>query len=138
MPAIEIHGKVYESVLLDDVSLRDILLFNAQAAAIGYPERWDDIRKSARELAQLDDDAQAQDHPAMPMVFAANVWAARRASGEDISLGDAIDVPPSEIRVFVDEESEPGKPPARKGAKKSAKPKPSGSDLADEMAATSE
>lgn len=115
-------GKTYEVPAFNDISLKEIITFDAQAEALGISTRWDDIE----ELAQMSSamtKAQAASHPLRYIMFATTIWFARRAAGEDITLEQATETKLSEIEwVPVPKDRQSGKKSAaRKPAKKAAK-----------------
>lgn len=93
-----IHGTTYDTATVDQISLRDVVTFNAQAAEIGLGVTWNDVERISSEMAGMkkSDDP----HPEALVMFAVTVWAARRIAGEDISLGEALDVPMVDIEVI--------------------------------------
>jgi hypothetical protein len=122
----KIGEKTYETTSTDQVSLRDLVLFNTQAAELGIPERWGDVEAAMREMDDLDK-VQANRHPAKFLVMAVTVWAARRAVGEDLTFSEAIDVPVSQINIVPDpQDHKPGKAKGgqkpRKGSARAAAP----------------
>lgn len=120
MPRIRIGEKTYSTASLDEVSLRDLVLFNTQAAAMGWGAKWSDIERAAGEIDVLTD-AEAGKHPDALMVLAATVWVTRRVAGDDVTLSEAIDVPLSQVDIIPEpQDRQPGKPRA---AKKAAKKK---------------
>ena len=117
MARFKLGDKVYSPAGLDEVSLKDLVLFNTQAADMGLAERWSDVESASMEIATLSE-RDAERHPGKHLVIAVTIWISRRAAGEDLSFGDAIDFPMSSIEFIADpEDHKPGK---RNGAKRSA------------------
>lgn len=117
MARFKLGEKVYSPAGLDEVSLKDLVLFNTQAADMGLAERWSDVEAASEEIAAMSE-RDAERHPGKFLVIAVTIWIARRAAGEDLSFGDAIDFPMSSISFIADpEDRKPGK---RNGAKKAA------------------
>jgi len=109
-----INGKVYDTSKVDQVSLRDVMLFNTQAEQMGLPERWADVERITQEMAELGDDANA--HPDAIVMFGVTVWACRRLAGEDVTLDEATNVPMSQIEVLEAKKAPKDRQP-KKGAK---------------------
>jgi len=118
-----IGEKVYSQLSMDEISLKDMLLFNIQVAELGLPYTWADVQRIAKELDGLSD-AQAGQHPDIMFATAVTIWISRRGAGEDLSFDEAISIPMSAI-TFVSEpkDHQAGK---AKGAKTSAPRKASG------------
>lgn len=95
---IEIDGKVYSTATLDEISLRDVVLFNSQAKDIGLDVSFADVEQISNEMAELGDTDVT--HPDAMIMFAVTIWAARRIAGDDVTLGEAIDVPMKSIKVI--------------------------------------
>lgn len=115
MARFKLGEKVYSPAGLDEISLKDLVLFNTQAEQMGLSARWSDVEQAGQEMAELSE-ADAERHPNKMLVIAVTIWIARRGAGEDLSFGEAIDFPMSAITFLADpEDRKPGKP---KGAKK--------------------
>lgn len=103
----KIDGKVYDTASVDEISLRDVLMFNKQAADMGLPATWADVERIAAETAALAEQAKADGkkpedmapHPDALLMFAVTVWASRRIAGDDVTLEQAVDVPMSSIEI---------------------------------------
>ncbi len=120
MPRFKINDKIYATSSLDELSLRDVTMFNSQAEDMGLRRKWSDVERVAQELAALPED-EAEQHPDKYLVLAVTVWATRRTAGEKVSFEEAIDVPMLNITLLPDpEDKKPGKPKARKGTAKKA------------------
>lgn len=116
-----IGEKAYVMPSLDEISLKDLIRFNTEAANLGIAERWADVIAASREMSTMTPDEQDR-HELAPVVFGASIWLARRGAGEEISLADAVDVPLSQIVFLPDpEDHRPGKP---KGASTKKAPRP--------------
>lgn len=121
MARFKIGTKIYTSAALDEISLRDLMLFNTQAAEMGLAERWDDVERIADELDALSIE-EAEHHPGKMVMIGVTVWASRRCAGEDVSLDEAVDIPLRSIVFLPDTEDK--KPPANP-TKRAATPKAS-------------
>jgi hypothetical protein len=93
----KIDGKTYDTASVDQISLRDVVLFNSQAADMGLPATWADIERAAGEMADMPEGSAP--HPDSLLMFAVTVWAARRIAGDDVTLEQALDVPMSSIEI---------------------------------------
>lgn len=114
---IKVNDKVYSSRTLDEISLKDLIRFNTEAAELGIPERWADIEQMVGEIDQLTE-AEAAKHPGKLLLIGVMLWVARRAAGEDVTFAEAVDVPLAQVDFLPDpEDRKPGK---RTGAKRTA------------------
>lgn len=121
------NGKVYGIPAVDETSLKTIIQFGHQAAEIGLPYTWGDVERIFDELdpenkkVDVNDLSPEQVNDAL-MLTGVMVWLCRRAAGEDVSLGEAIDFPASSIDYLDDTVKKPQdrKKPAKKAAKKTA------------------
>lgn len=121
-----LDGKVYSVGALEDVSLRDVMLFNTQAADMGLTATWADVERVAEEMSEADKDA-AEKHPDALLMLGVTIWATRRIAGDEVTFGDAVDFPLSALVWLPDtEDRKPGKGKARKGGKSKPKQKASG------------
>lgn len=135
MPRFQIGETIYNTAALDELSLKDIVLFDSQAAEIGLDARWSDLEQAATDMSALSAD-EADRHPRKILVIAVTIWAARRMAGEQIKFGDAIDFPANSMRLLPEVgDKKPGKP---KAAKKAAKKSPKASAPVVEPAAIDE
>lgn len=111
----KLDGKVYSTASLDEISLRDLVLFNTQAEEIGLTRKWSDVERVAHELETLPA-KEADLHPEKLLVIAVTIWASRRLAGDQLTFGEAIDFPTSHLEWLP--EPEDRKPGKGKGAKK--------------------
>lgn len=124
-----LDGKVYSVGALEDVSLRDVMLFNTQAADMGLAATWADVERVSEEMSAADKD-EAEKHPDALLMLGVTIWATRRIAGDEVTFGDAVDFPLSALVWLPDtEDRKPGKGKARKGSK--SKPKQKASAAAD-------
>lgn len=118
---LKINGKLYPSLELDAVSLRDILRFEGEVrdfrADAGWA--WPDVLGTSQDFADLTDDEVSR-HPKWPWFLASMIWASRRLAGEEVTFDEALGDLDSSGVDFVEE---PGdhKPGKAKGAKKPRK-----------------
>lgn len=122
----KLDGKVYSVGALEDVSLRDVMLFNTQAADMGLAATWADVERVSEEMSAADKD-EAEKHPDALLMLGVTIWATRRIAGDEVTFGDAVDFPLSALVWLPDtEDRKPGKGKARKGSKSKPKQKASG------------
>jgi hypothetical protein len=126
----KVGGKVYRVDSIDEVTMADILQFNAQSEDMGLHRSWADVERLGDEFTSLSD-AEAETHPAKHLMITATIWAARRIAGEDITLEEMLKVKPYKDLEFLPDTAD-RKPGKAKGSKRApAKPKPSDSAAAD-------
>lgn len=117
----ELNGKVYTTGSLDEVNLRDVMLFNTQAADMGLRATWSDVEAAARDIAALNaagDDDGAAAHPDIMLLTGVTIWAARRIAGDDVTFEQSVDFPLSSLTWLPPTgDRKPGKAKARKGGK---------------------
>lgn len=119
---LKIGDRVYTEAALDEVSIKDLLVFDPQVAALGLPYRWKDVEKLGEEFAQLEKDgkkAEMEGHPDGLFFLAVVVWVTRRTAGEDITFDEAISVPMSKIEWLPDPKDHAPKKKARKSTQPS-------------------
>lgn len=117
---IKIGDKVYPTVARDEISLRDLMLFNTQAEEFGVT--WGDVEQVMGEWEGLTEE-QAERHPQKFLVIGVTLWMSRRAAGEDVTFSEAVDVNLADVDFLPEpQDKSPGK---AKAAKKKA-PKASG------------
>jgi hypothetical protein len=113
---IKVAGKVYTPIARDEVSLRDLMLFNHQARDFGIT--WAEVTEMMEEWDDLSEE-EAASHPNLYMVIGVTIWMSRRAAGEDLTFSEAVDVNLGDVDFIPDpEDRKPGK---AKGAKKPRK-----------------
>lgn len=118
-----IGDRTYSTASLDEVSLRDVMLFQTQAADMGLTVSWADVEAAAVEMSALPQD-EAGSHPQALLMLGVTVWAARRLAGEDVTFEEAVDFPMASM-TFLDspQDRKPGKAKARKGKPRKGKPR---------------
>ena len=121
-----LDGKVYSVGALEDVSLRDVMLFNTQAADMGLAATWADVERVSGGDVRADKD-EAEKHPDALLMLGVTIWATRRIAGDEVTFGDAVDFPLSALVWLPDtEDRKPGKGKARKGQQVEAQRLPGG------------
>jgi hypothetical protein len=126
----KIAGTVYRLDTIDEITMTDVLLFNAQSEDMGLHRAWSDVERLGDTFAALSE-REAETHPEKHLMIAASMWAARRIKGEDVTLEDVLGVRIYKDVEFLPDTSDraPGKAKGakRSPAKKAAKPKHSAS-----------
>lgn len=117
----KIGSRVYTSSALDQVTLRDLTLFDDQARDMGWSKKWSDVERIATEIDEMSED-EAEKHPDRFVMIAVTIWVSRRVAGEQVTLDQALDFPLSKLDFLPD--SEDRKPGKAKGAKKPHKATP--------------
>jgi hypothetical protein len=122
----KIGTKVYETDVLDDISLRDLMVFNRQVADMGLSITWADIERISVEMSELDEKDAAR-HPEAMLMTGVVIWASRRSAGDDVTFEQAVDIPMSQI-VWL--ETPKDHKPKKKGASgsRSVRPVPNSDD----------
>jgi hypothetical protein len=122
MARFKLHGRTYNTAALDEISLKDLLMFNSQAEDLGLRRNWADVERVLEELATMSRD-DAERHPERFLVISTTIWAARRIAGEDVTLEQAVDFEIKAIEFLPEpQDHQPGK---RKGVAKKAPAKKS-------------
>lgn len=117
MARFKLYDRVYTTAALDELTLKDLVLFNSQAEEIGMARKWSDVERISAELSELSTE-EADQHPERLLIIAVTVWATRRTAGDQVTFGEAIDFPLSAIEFLP--EPQDRKPGKRKGAAKKA------------------
>lgn len=119
----QLGKKIYTTAAIDEISLRDLMLFNAQAEAMGLNTSFAEIEVSLVEISGLVEAGKTQEIAGrrdLLVVIGATVWAARRTAGEDVTLDEATNFPMKQL-VFLDNpEDHQRVNPTRRPAKKAA------------------
>lgn len=87
----KVKGKEYDAAGLDDVTLRDTLLFESQMRELGRPMVWTEMLGIVAHLATIEDDQARGTHPDAMWSFAVTIWASRRLAGENVTIAEAAD-----------------------------------------------
>jgi hypothetical protein len=132
----------YHGAALDQLSLRDILLFEQETENLGRPLKWAQVEQWTTELDRLvtiagDEtrpkaardaaEKEYQAHPGSMWMMALMIWAGRKIAGEAITFGDAIAFPVSDLQWIPDE---PNRATRRATNPTTARPTPKGSGRA--------
>lgn len=127
-----VNGKKYPAASVKDLSLKHTLELSRELATtdISSAKSWQDVQQLFEEFSALSKEEQ-QKHPEGLFLTALTIWATRVAAGEELSLLDAVDVPPSVIQWVAEpaDKQPAGKPkasrstPAAGGKSKTSTPK---------------
>ncbi|HJR90330.1 MAG TPA: hypothetical protein VJ782_09265 [Aeromicrobium sp.] len=116
----QFRGKIYSTAALDEPSLRDLMHLKTDLAEVGINATWSQIERAAVEIQDMTED-EAEQHPLGLVLYAATIWAARRAEGEVVRLSEVLDLRPSEVVWLPSTEDKSGpKAPKKKAAKKAS------------------
>ena len=110
-------GRTYSASADELASLRFILRFDAEAAAMGLSARYADIEQASQEMRDLTDD-EIEQHPKAKLVLAYTIWAARLKCGDDLTFEQAIDFPLPDLTFPPSPEDRARPTKARKGKRK--------------------
>lgn len=99
-------GREYDVASVQDVTLRDTLVLEAQMRELGREMTWPDLTTMILKLSKIKDDKARAAHPDAMWSLAVTIWASRRAAGEDVTIAQAADFRMSDLQ-WVDEKPEP-------------------------------
>lgn len=119
-----IEGRRYPVVHIAKLSLKHALFLQQELAVMDPPitecRTWGEIRELWVTYAKLTK-ADQRAHTEGAFLTALTIWAARVATGEDITLMDAIDTPVSEIQWVTEPGDHAGGPEGKaKGPRRAA------------------
>jgi hypothetical protein len=123
-----LEGRTYTTASLDEITLLDVLAFGPSAEAVGLNVTWVEVEELAQLMAAAEPDVEFPTQDLL-LVTAATIWASRRAAGDRVTFGEAIDVPMSEIRFLPP--TKDNRPDPSKARKSSKARKGSGPRVAD-------
>lgn len=94
---IKIAGKIYKVPAMDDLTLDDILMLDAELQD-RYRSSWVKVQEFVMWSTDKEE-AEVEAHPASTLMAGVTVWMVLRISGKqpDITMREALAVPPSEI-----------------------------------------
>lgn len=123
-----IDGKRYPAVTIGDLSLRHTLELQRELITtnISTAKTWMDVQALLEEFTATPEDKRAE-HPEALFLSALTIWATRVTAGEQLSLLEAVDIPPSSVQWVkepTDHEEPEGKAPARPRAAATRAKKP--------------
>lgn len=123
-----IDGKRYPAATIGDLSLRHTLELQRELITtnISTAKTWMDVQALLEEFTATPEDKRAE-HPEALFLSALTIWATRAAAGEQLSLLDAVDIPPSSVQWVkepTDHEEPEGKAQARPRATTTRAKKP--------------
>lgn len=132
----KIGDVTYNTSSIEDISLRDVMVFNRQAADMGLDLTWVDVERIAQEIQDAVEEAKSQGkspqeaatHPDALLMFGVTVWISRRMAGESVTLDQATDVPLTSIELIEARQAPKDHMPKKRKA--AAKKRPKGSALA--------
>lgn len=112
----KIGDRIYTTAALDEISLKDLMLFNSQAADMGLDKTWADVERLGQALAEMTADEAGQ-HPDALFLTGVTIWASRRAAGDEVTFGEAIDIKLKDLEFLPStKDHRPNPTKARKGS----------------------
>lgn len=107
-PRIKIQGKTYKVPGLDDLSLDDILMLDAELQE-RYGSSWVKVQRYSQEMADLQDTLSAEDfaraseeHPTATLMAGVTVWMVLRCAGQsDITMREALAIPANSVEEVI-------------------------------------
>ena len=141
---IRIQGKTYKVPTLDDLSLDDIMVLDAELQE-RYRSSWMKVQKFAAETENMTE-AQAEEHPMATLMSGVTVWMVLRVAGkQSITMQEALSIPSTAVEeVIVDGPKDHMPKAKKKGTRKASAPatadeedEPSGSPSLSSLPTTS-
>lgn len=111
----KIGDKVYSTAALDEISIRDLVVFNTEVADLGLHYTWADVERIGNEMAEMPDQ-EALHHPDAMFITGVTIWASRRAAGDSVTFLEAIDIKIKDLEFLPSTQDHVG---PTKAAKKS-------------------
>lgn len=96
----------YDAATIEDVTLRDTLVFERQMADLGRPMSWPELMRMVMRLAAIADPSARGEDPDAMWSLAVTVWASKRLAGEDVTVAEAVDFRLSDLVFLPDPETE--------------------------------
>lgn len=129
----KIGNKVYSTSALDEISLRDLVVFNTEVSELGIPYSWADVERIGTEMADMTEE-EAKRHPDAMFITGVTIWASRRSAGDEVTFLEAIDVKLKDLQFLPSTEDKRPSGKARKktGPKASARAGSKEADLSAE------
>jgi hypothetical protein len=109
----QLGDKIYTAAEIDLLTVKDVLVFEKEAADLGRPMKWGQIEAWALELngyyqtiadekvspaQRAEAERAVKDHEGVLWVIAMTIWASRRLAGEAVTFDQAIDFPMRDLR----------------------------------------
>lgn len=116
-----INGKKYPGTSMSDLSLKRTLELQRELVTTGISSArtWNEVQSLMEAFIRMKP-AERANHPEALFLTALTIWAARVAAGDDVTLLEACDIPPSAVQWVAEPEDHaegaPGKARARKQA----------------------
>jgi hypothetical protein len=123
-PRIKIQGKTYKVPALDDLSMDDILVLDAELQD-RYHSSWVKVQEFALESGDLTKE-QAAEHPMSTLMGGVTVWMVLRVAGKsEITMQEALRIPSNaveEIMMDGPKDRQPPKKAAKRAPRKASAP----------------
>ena len=119
-----INGKTYPGTTMSELSLKRTLELQRELATTGISSArtWNEVQSLMESFVKMSAEERAR-HPEALFLTALTIWAARVAAGDDVTLLEACDIPPSAVKWVA----EPTDSLPQRSGKASARKKPAGS-----------
>lgn len=114
-----INDKTYPGTTMSELSLKRTLELQRELATTGISSArtWNEVQSLMESFVKMSAEERAR-HPEALFLTALTIWAARVAAGDDVTLLEACDIPPSAVRWVAEPAdnlpSTAGKAPARR------------------------
>lgn len=119
---LRVDGRLYDPASPAELSLRDLINLERVTTELGMPVNLGIIEQRETELREIrakyatkaERDRITGQQPWAQMLFAVNVYAARRKAGDDVTFDDCLDLSPVDVAFIQeagDEEPDPTVPP---------------------------
>lgn len=120
---MRINGRTYEPASPVELSLRDLIALERVTTELGMPVNLGILEERQAEIeaikapTKLERNRLLGRQPWAQMLFAVNVFAARRKAGDDVTFDDCLDLSPLDVDWILEPEDEaepdPTVPPRR-------------------------
>lgn len=94
-PGFVLNGKHYDFAAITHLSILDAIEFDGESRRKGWGLAWADLLALSRDVTHADDVAS---HPGAYLLLGATVWASRKAAGEAVTFGEAVDFPLDQVQ----------------------------------------
>jgi hypothetical protein len=124
-PRIKIQGKTYKVPSMEDLSIDDILVLDAELQD-RYRSSWVAVQRFVKDMDALPEDEQeaaAEDHPMGTLMGGVTVWMVLRVAGKaSITMQEALSIPMDSVEDVVMEAPKDHQPKKKRPPRKSSAP----------------
>src|SRR4051812_36465481 len=122
-PRIKIQGKTYKVPTLDELTLDDILLLDAELQE-RYSSSWAKVQQFAMETAEMSE-LEAALHPMATLMAGVTVWMVLRVAGKkSLTMQEALSIPPDSVQEIVMDGPKDHQPKRKSKPRKASAPAP--------------